>query len=122
MSRFKPLSNRPPAAPLQEYRPAIAANLAPSVPATNPTRPVPIPVAQEQTSAIDTLGFVFLCIYIVSGFANEFALRLLKGKAYLSIAALLLLPPFWLFSRNRFRGLRHNVGRWWLFFLACLFV
>ena len=71
---------------------------------------------------VDTLGFVMFCTYLVSGFANEFALRLFGSVARVSTVALLLLPLIWLFSRNRFRGLRHPIGRWWVPFLILLII
>jgi O-antigen ligase len=121
MSRFKPLSKLPQSGPLHDYKPANAPMLLTLAPASNTASVTPI-VAQHEASAPDRIGYVFLCIYFLSGFANEFAMRWLNGKAYLSTASLLLLPLLWLFSRNRFRGMLHNTGRWWLLFLICMLV
>jgi hypothetical protein len=93
MSRFEPISKPPQVGPLHDYKAANAPMLLTLAPATNSASATPILVAQPEVSAPGTVGYVFLCIYIVSGFANEFAMRWLNGKAYLSTAALMRALP-----------------------------
>ena len=80
---------------------------------------IPEPVV-TRNGAVESLGFVLLCLYVVSGFANEFAIRWFGAKAYLSAIVLVGLPIALILSRNRFRGLHSKMGRWWLFFLLFL--
>jgi len=68
-------------------------------------------------SQIATVGFVLFCAYLLSGFANDWSLRLFASKAYLSTVTLFLLPVAWLFSGNALRGFHTRTGRCWIAFL-----
>ena len=57
------------------------------------------------------------CVYQLSGFANDWSLRLFGSKAYLSAVTLLLLPLAWLFSGSALRGFHTRTGRCWIAFL-----
>ena len=75
--------------------------------------------ARGATAALPaTIGFVFYCLYLLSGFANDWSLRLFGVKAYLSVVTLVLLPTLWLLSGHAGRGLRTRIGLWWVAFLA----
>jgi O-antigen ligase len=69
---------------------------------------------------LTTVGFALYCAYLLSGFANDWSIKLLGGKAYISTITLLLLPAAWLLSGNALRGLRHPIGPWWTAFLFWL--
>lgn len=66
---------------------------------------------------IAAAGFVLFCIYLLSGFANDWSLHLFGVKAYLSAVTLALLPLAWLFSGNALRGFHTRTGRYWTAFL-----
>lgn len=119
MSRFKPSPASP--APFRGYKPA-AAGLPPG--SARISRPVtaPVPPTRPDVKLLDKLGFFMLCAYMVSGFANEWAIRFGAGKAYLSTATMLLLPVIWLASGKRLRGLTHPMGFQWVAFLVFLLV
>src|SRR5579872_838027 len=63
-------------------------------------------------------GFALLCIFTISGYANEFATRLFHVKAYISTVSWVLLPVLLLLSGNVFRAFRDPIGRLWAVFLA----
>jgi O-antigen ligase len=65
-------------------------------------------------------GFALLCVFSISAYANEFALRAFHAKAYISTVSWVLLPLLLLLSGNLLRGLRDPIGRLWLAFLAWL--
>lgn len=68
-------------------------------------------------SVISTAGFAFYCVFVLSGFANDWSLRVFGTKAYLSAVTLILLPLAWIFSGNALRGLRSSIGVSWTAFL-----
>lgn len=74
----------------------------------------PVP---ESTSLIASIGFVLYCAFVLSGFANDWSLRLFGTKAYVSAVTLILVPLAWIFSRNALRGLRSSIGVCWAAFL-----
>ena len=122
MSRFRPRIS-PSGAALIPPRPA------PVVPSPIPLNLSPpagvavasgVPVAAPQTNSIQEVGFLVLCAYFASGTLNEWALRLLHVKGYLSLVTLIALPFVWLACGATFRGLRHPIGRWWAVFLLLL--
>jgi O-antigen ligase len=76
--------------------------------------------APSQPGPIATAGFVLFCVYLLSGFANDWALHLFGSKAYLSTVTLLLLPLAWLFSGKASRGFHSRTGRCWIAFLLWL--
>jgi O-antigen ligase len=57
------------------------------------------------------------CVYVLSGFANDWSIHFLSAKAYFSSVTLFLLPLAWLFSGNALRGLRSVAGICWAGFL-----
>ena len=77
----------------------------------------PFAPARASSTPIATAGFVLFCVYLLSGFANDWSLRLFGSKAYLSAVTLVLLPLAWLFSGNALRGFHTRTGRCWIAFL-----
>jgi O-antigen ligase len=81
----------------------------------------PLPVQDAGSpSIVASVGFFLYCAYVLSGFANDWALRLFGNKAYISTIAVVLLPVAWLLSGNALRGLQRPAGKWWAAFLAFL--
>lgn len=81
-----------------------------------PARPQPSP------SPIATAGFIVFCIYLLSGFANDWSLHLFGLKAYLSTVTLVLLPLAWFLSGNALRGFQTRAGRYWAAFLLWMLI
>ncbi|MGD0296894.1 MAG: O-antigen ligase family protein [Bryobacteraceae bacterium] len=71
----------------------------------------------SEVTLVQRAGFVLMCIFAVSGYANEFALRYFHVKAYISTVSWVVLPVLLVLSGNLLRGLRDKTGRLWLFFL-----
>ena len=69
------------------------------------------------SNPVVSAGFVLYCIYVLSGFANDWSLHIFGVKAYFSTVTLILLPLAWLFSGNALRGLRSSTGLCWAAFL-----
>jgi hypothetical protein len=65
-------------------------------------------------------GFVVLCVFAISGYANEFAVQLFNAKAYISTISWMLLPVLLVLSGNLLRGFRDKIGVLWFGFLAWL--
>src|ERR1700730_16966686 len=63
------------------------------------------------SSIVASLGFFLYCTYVLSGFANDWALRLFGNKAYISTIALSLRPLAWLLRGNAVRGRPGSIGR-----------
>jgi len=78
--------------------------------------------ARSSASPVATAGFVLFSIYLLSGFANDWSLRLFGSKAYLSAITLALLPLAWLFSGQALRGFHTRPGRIWTAFLLWMLV
>jgi len=74
----------------------------------------------EHTGSVQRLGFFVMCVYFLSGYANDFSMRLFHNKAYLSTVAELLLPFLLLICGAPFRALRLRPGKLWLFFFIWL--
>jgi O-antigen ligase len=72
------------------------------------------------SNIVASFGFVLYCAYLLSGLANDWAMRLIGTKIYVSNVTLVLLPFAWLLSGNALSGLKRPVGRWWAAFLVCL--
>ena len=70
-----------------------------------------------EDSLIQRAGFALMCIFAVSGYANEFALRYFHVKAYISTVSWVALPLLLILSGNSLRGLRDRTGRLWLLYL-----
>ncbi len=79
------------------------------------------PPASDAT-LLQQAGFVLMCLFVVSGYANEFALRYFHVKAYISTISWVVLPVLLVLSGNLLRGLRDVIGRLWLFFLLWIFL
>ena len=76
--------------------------------------------ADHRANVVATAGFVLYCVYLLSGYANDWSMMLFGRKAYLSTFALALLPVVWLLSGNAARGLGHGIGLWWAAFVFWL--
>ncbi|HLK22490.1 MAG TPA: O-antigen ligase family protein [Bryobacteraceae bacterium] len=63
-------------------------------------------------------GFVVLCVFAISGYANEFAVQLFNAKAYISTISWILLPLLLVLSGNLLRPFRDKIGILWFAFLA----
>ncbi|HYL37276.1 MAG TPA: O-antigen ligase family protein [Bryobacteraceae bacterium] len=72
----------------------------------------------EDSSLLQRAGFALLCIFLISGFVNEFAMRLFHVKAYISTVSWVLLPILLVLSGRMLRGFRDITGWLWLGFLA----
>jgi O-antigen ligase len=86
--------------------------------------PAPMRSAPFDSSLGQQAGFALLCVFTISGYANEFATRLFHVKAYISTVSWVLLPVLLLLSGNVLRGFRDVRGKLWACFLAwiCLAV
>ena len=122
MSRFK---NSPKIAGASTLTPSgVSASRAPFF--APPLRQVPavpsrsVLVSEDASPNIVSFGFVLYCAFILSGYANDWSIKLIGNKVYISTITLVLLPFAWLLSGNALRGLRRPVGRWWAAFLVCL--
>jgi O-antigen ligase len=69
------------------------------------------------SNPVANAGYILLCIYVLSGFANDWSLHFFGVKAYLSTVTLVLLPLAWLFSGKALRGLHSGAGLCWAAFL-----
>jgi O-antigen ligase len=79
----------------------------------------PCPVTALPGSSLgQRAGFALLCVFTISGYANEFATRLFHVKAYISTVSWVLLPLLLLLSGNVFRAFRDPIGRLWALFLV----
>jgi O-antigen ligase len=74
--------------------------------------------ASASPSRLTSAGFVLFCVYLLSGFANDWSLRLFGFKAYVSTVTLALLPLVWLFSGTALRGFHTRAGHYWAAFLG----
>lgn len=113
MSRFRPQIS-PPGKAFTRLAPVLPASVPVAANGSTPRSEVPTP----QASMLQILGFWMLCAFLLSGMANDWALRLFGGKAYISTVMLVLLPVAWLITGRSLSGLRHPMGRWWLAFLV----
>jgi O-antigen ligase len=119
----KASSSRDLAVPLSTWKETAVAGsgqiTAPGTPGTNPiqTAVKSVPIS---SSVLTTIGFVLYCTYLLSGYANDWAIRLVGDKAYLSTVTVVLLPLVWLSCGNPLRGLRSGMGIWWALFLLWL--
>ena len=57
---------------------------------------------------------------LLAGYLNDWSMRLMGGKAYLSTVTIVLVPVVWLASGQALKGLRDKVGLWWIAFLLLL--
>lgn len=108
---------------------ALAPPLAPARPVFMPPAPaVPgagaptAPVIAKDTTLMSTLGFLLFATLLLSGYLNDWTIRLLGNKAYLSSIAVVAVPLIWIFGGNAFRGFRDTVGVLWLAFLLLMIV
>jgi len=77
-------------------------------------------IAEPRSSFLQTTCFFALSAYLLSSYANEFAVRLTGGKAYLSAVALVIMPVFFVLSGKALLGASISLGKWWLAFGAWL--
>jgi O-antigen ligase len=84
-------------------------------PGTAPVVKLPA-IPEPHSSFLQTACFVTLCAFLLSSYANEFAFRLMGGKAYISTVTLVAMPVFFLLSGNALRGTAIPLGKWWLVF------
>src|SRR5712692_9016833 len=102
MSRFKPLEERLPSSarfqfPPRDIQPAVVT--AATLSATpRPQLALPAPRNVIQSNLVHSLGFFAFAAYLISGQLNDWTIRLLGNKAYVSSIALLLLPVILLAS------------------------
>jgi O-antigen ligase len=73
---------------------------------------------EVEPTGLKRVAFFLLCVYIVSNLANDWALRLFGGRAYLSLVAGIALPLACLGTGSVLRGIGPSVGKWWLAFIA----
>ena len=90
-----------------------------------PVRPAPwrpgnlslkLPSRELRPNAIQQISFVLLCVYVLSNLANDWSIRLVGQRAFLSLISGVALPITCLVAGTALRGLRFWVGRWWLAF------
>jgi len=86
------------------------------LPAQNPV--ISFPQREASPAGLQAASFVLLCLYIISNLANDWSLRLLGGRAFLSLIAGILLPIACLASGSVLRGFKHKTGKWWLMLLV----
>ena len=79
-------------------------------------------IPEEQVGTIQRVGFIALCAYLLSGYANDFSMRLFHSNAYLSIVTEVLLPILLVASGAMFRALRLRAGKLWLFFFVWMVI
>jgi len=121
MSRFntsRVVASPPPQPPqVRDALPVSAVSQSVPVEAENAAILLPEPTVSE-TGFLQAIGFGMLCVFVLSGYANEFAMRYFHIKAYISTTLWVLLPLLLVLSGNLLRGLRDISGRLWLLFLA----
>ena len=77
-------------------------------------------VISQDRSFMTPVGYALLCALLLSGYLNDWSLRLLGGKAYLSTVCIVLVPAVWLISGNALSGFRDRVGFWWLMLVGLM--
>jgi hypothetical protein len=102
-------------------RPAVVA--AATVPAASQPQLV-LPASRDaiQSNLVHTLGFFTLVAYLISGQLNDWTMRLIGNKAYVSNITLLLLPVLLIASGSAFRAFQHRIGIFWIAFLAWMLI
>lgn len=90
----------------------------PAEPRVRQSSAVAVASGTTDASLGQSAGFALLCIFTISGYANEFATRLFHVKAYISTVSWVLLPLLLLLSANFLRAFRDMLGRLWAVFLA----
>src|SRR5260370_4841177 len=126
MSRYEALEERPRSSARFQFtpgdiRPAVVT--AATVAAAPRTQPAP-PASQNaiQSNLVHSIGFFALAAYLMSGQLNDWTIRLLGNKAYVSNVTLLLLPVILLASGSAFRAFHHRIGVFWAAFLAWMLI
>ena len=76
--------------------------------------------SETQPGMGQSLCFFVACIYLLSGYANDFAYHYGRNKAYISTVTLVLMPIFYLLTGTPLRGLKAASGKWWLAFAIWL--
>src|SRR5581483_2094050 len=121
MGRFnnQRVATRPPDG-LEEAQPAVAFDQPQQAAVFDQFQPdetvaeAPLPPAPAQpTSSLQRFGFWILCIYLLSGYANDLTTHLFHAKAYLSTVTEVMLPFLLLVSGGPLRALRDRSGKLW---------
>ncbi len=126
MSRFKPSEASPSSSarfpfPPSDIRPVVVTPT--TVPATLQTQTAPrAPANAIQSNLAQRLGFYAFAAYLISGQLNDWTMRLLGSKAYVSNITLLLLPVILLASGSALRPFQHRIGVFWAAFLAWMLI
>jgi O-antigen ligase len=89
-----------------------------TAPGTAPATSLILEPSLSDAGLAQQMGFVVLCIFSISAYANEFAVRFFHTKAYISTVLWVLLPVLLILSGNLLRGLRDTIGGLWLGFLV----
>ena len=76
--------------------------------------------SEAKRNTLQTLCFVVLNIYLLSGCANDLIFHFTGGKAYISAACVLLLPLLFLGTGAYLRGLQTPAGKWFAAFAVWL--
>lgn len=117
MSRFKP-------SPTAATAPVAISTTTPGVGQVSAIAEAPPRIARAQgeprPALLQTIGFYTFLLYLFSGTLNDWTLRLLSGKSYLSTVTVVALPFLFLMSGGALNGLKTRVGKYWAVFLVLL--
>jgi O-antigen ligase len=75
-------------------------------------------LGEWKPSSAQSIGFIFLWIYLIANLANDWSLRFFGNRAFFSLITGALLPVLCVASGNLFKGLKVATGRWWVMFLV----
>src|SRR5580692_9966917 len=106
-------------APVQKLRPANTGKFGSVQPPRRPVAVSPLPVSTGITG-FHKLGLFCCCGFLFSGYGNDLSIRLLGGKAYLSMIFGAILPIAFLGSGTALRGLQTKIGKCWLGLIGVL--
>ncbi len=116
--------------PSRALAPPRPAPASPETPKREVLRPAPraalateFPAAVSQPtnqSPLVTIGFVAMCLMMISGPLNDWAFMFFGGKAYLSVVTVIATPIIWLVCGNALDSLRGSVAVLWLVFLGLI--
>ena len=112
----------PPSGALQLPLPVPAAAPETTVVAAAPESAPRTAAAPEEVSTFQRLGFIVLCTYLLSGYANDLSIRYFHTKTYFTLIAELVLPLLLLLSGAAFRSMRRSVGKFWLIYFIWLVI
>ena len=66
------------------------------------------------------VGVYLFFALLLAGYLNDWTMRLMGGKVYLSTVTVVLVPVVWLASGQALKGLRDKIGIWWIGFLLLM--